>query len=225
MSTAEVAQMITAAIQPMITALNQQTDERINRIIGESNQRIQLLEQEIAALRAASTPVRRGNVQKSMMDMKAFQKIAIFKDGHAKWKTVRVQIESLAEIAFPGAGRKTLKWAQNLGASPIEYLEGTGEFAASPPNGVSHEFAHHIGQELAITLSYLTEGEAENMLNNAGEGRGLEARRRLRQRSDPRSNARDLVDTQRSIRPPRCKSMSDALPSLERWEESLRHAT
>ena len=100
MTAPEIVQLVVSALEPVLTNLSRESDERIQRVIGEAYQRAQAIEQEVAELHATSN-ARRGNGYKSMMDMKAFQKIHTFKDGHAKWKTVRSQIEHLAEIAFP----------------------------------------------------------------------------------------------------------------------------
>ena len=150
------------------------------------------------------------------MEYKAFTKIANFKDGPAKWRTFRAQVENLTETAFPGYGRTLLRWARGLGVQNLEFLEGTNEYTINPPAPITHEIAHRISSELAIALSYLLEGEAESILNNSGEGHGIEAWQRLQGRFDPRSNARDLVDTQKIIRPQQCKNLGDVLPALEK---------
>ena len=156
------------------------------------------------------------------MEHKAFTKTTNFKDGPGKLPTFRTQVENLVETAFPGQGRKALRWARVLGGQGLEFLEGTNEYNVNPPAPLTHEIAQRFSSELAITLSYLLEGEAESILNNSGEGHGIEAWQRLQGRFDPRSNARDLVDTQLIFRPPQCKSFNEVLPALERWGESLR---
>ena len=131
-----------------------------------------------------------------MMEQKAFTRIEKFKDDQAKWRSVRAQIENVAEMACPITGRKTLKWARSLGNNDMKYNEEQEALiGAIPPNPATHEDAYNFGQDLAVTLSYLFDGEAEAIRCNAGEGFGLDAWRRPQQRLDPRSKARDLVDT------------------------------
>ena len=219
---AEIVQLLAAAIQPILADMNRQSDERFQRVATEAKQRIQALEAEIANLRDNRVqPPNRGH--RNLMEHKAFTKIANFKDGPGKWRTFRTQVENLVETALPGQGRKVLRWARGLGGQSLELLEGTHEYNVNPQAPLTHEIAQLISSELAITLSYLLEGEAESILSISGEGHGIEAWQRLQGRFDPRSNARDLVETQKTIRPPQCNSLSEVLPALERWEESLRH--
>jgi hypothetical protein len=229
---AEIAQLLAEAMRPMMTQLSQQSDERIQRMTQESDQRvhqimtdaqneIRRLENEIRELRDNRGANNNANM-KSMMDQKAFSKIDRFRDGHPKWKAFRTQVENLAEITYPGEGRKALRWARSIGASEIMYDDAGKVFNFMPPDQTTHATAHKIGQDLSVTLSYLLDGEADSILSNSGEGMGLDTWRRLQQRFDPKSNARDLVDSQRIVKPPQCKTLSELLPALERWEDAVR---
>ena len=228
MSAGEVAQLVAEALTPVLSQMGREHDERIARIMVDAQQHITRLDTEIAQLRTnqqdqAQQQRPQNDRRKSMMEQKAFTRIEKFKDGQAKWRSVRAQIENLAEMAYPNKGRKILKWARSLGSNDMRYNEEQEAFiGVIPPNPATHEDAYNVGQDLAVTLSYLLDGEAEAILCNAGEGFGLDAWRRLQQRFDPRSKARDLVDTQRIVKPPQCRTMSDILPALERWEEALR---
>ena len=99
-----------------------------------------------------------------MMEQKAFTKIDKFKDGSIKWKSLRTQVENLAEITFPGEGRRILQWARSLGSSELIWDDLGDAFNFQPPAPVKHIKSYHVGQDLAITLSYLLEGEAEAIL-------------------------------------------------------------
>ena len=113
-----------------------------------------------------------------------------------------------------------MQWARSIGNDEIRFNEQTHHFNFHVPNEISHKQANSINQDLAMTLSYVLEGEAESIMTNASEGAGFDGLRRLQQRFDPRSNARDLVDSQRIIHPPTCKTLHELLPALERWEDA-----
>jgi hypothetical protein len=189
----------------------------------EANRQINRLEQDLHQLQAqvAQRPVR-DVPNRNMMESKAFAKIDKFRDGPAKWKSLRSQIENIAEITFPGSGRAVLQWARSIGNDEVRFNREAKVFNFMPPPEVTHQAAFIIGQDLAIALSFILEGEAEAILANSGDGNGLETWRRLQQRFDPKSNARDLVDAQKIINPAPCKSMRDVLPALEKWEDALR---
>ena len=206
-SSAEIVRLVAEAIQPIIAELSRTSEERIQRMVGEAQREINRLEVEIQQIRAgqqgqAANADRRDAPHRHMMDQKAFTKIDKFKEGHMKWESLRTQIENLAKMTFPQEGRKALRWARSIGATDLQYNENGNVYTMMPPDGVTHARAHIISQDQAIALSYLLDGEAESILANAGEGSGLDAWRRLQQRFDPRSDARDLVDSQRIVRPP-----------------------
>ena len=221
MAAGEVVQLVTEALTPILRELNRQSEERLQNLMTEANRQITRLEQEIVQLRERP-PQRRDAPVRNMMESKAFTKIDKFRDGHAKWKSIRSQIENLAELTFPGIGRNVLQWARSIGIDELRYNREANTFNFLPPAETTHLVAFTIGSDLAIALTYVLEGEAEAILTNSGDGNGLEAWRRLQQRFDPRSNARDLVDTQRIIKPTPCKTMQEVLPALEKWEDSLR---
>lgn len=216
---AEIVQLVSQSVQPLITELSRQSEERLQRVIGEANEQIRRLEQRIADMNINQP---RNDANRSMMDAKSFNKIDRFSAQHNKWRSFRTQVENMSESVYPRVGRKLLKWARGLGYQEI-VLQEDDEFNHDPPEGITHEATNRISQDLAATLSYLLEGESESILNNAGDGNGLDAWRKLQQRFDPKSNARDLVDTQKIIRPPQCKSLNDVLPALEKWEEAVRN--
>ena len=224
MSTAEIVQMVAEAMRPIVTELSNQSETRMQRVIQDANAEIRRLEISITQLQENQEAARgaRRDAQKSLMDHKGFQKIEKFKDGHAKWKTIRMQFENLTEIVYPGVGRQLMRWARSIGNDELRYNYETGLFNFQPPNGIAHAQTNAMSQDLAMALSYVLEGEAESIMTNAGEGSGLDAWRRLQARFDPRSNARDLVDSQKIIHPPTCKSLHELLPALERWEEAIR---
>jgi hypothetical protein len=227
MSAQEMATMVADILRPLVNELSQRSEERLRTVINDANNEIRRLELQITELREhqeqgeAARGARR-DVTRTIMDHKGYQKIEKFKDGSTRWKTIRMQFENLTELVYPGVGRQLLRWARSIGADELRFNEQTRLFNFHPPNEVTHQQAHAIGQDLAMALSYVLDGEAEAIMCNAGEGAGLDAWRRLQQRFDPRSNARDLVDSQRVIHPPQCKTLQEMLPALERWEEAIR---
>ena len=200
MSAAGIAEIVSHSIHPVLTELNRQSDERLAQLVQEANTKIRQLETEIKELKASGQSTR--SKEKNIMEFKAFQKIDRFREGYGKWKTFREQVENLVELGFPRAGRATLRWAKNMGMHAIEWDDVAMEYNHKPP--VDHEIANQISEDLYVALSYLVDGEAESIKNNAGEGNGVEAWRRLQQRFDPKSKARDLVDSQKIIRPAQC---------------------
>ena len=224
---AEVVQLVAEAMRPIINDLTQHSEERAMRLLGDAHREIQRLENDIRQLRdQAVNPGGRGNAaarMKNMMDQKVVNKIGWYKDGHQKWKSLRTQIEKLSELTHPSEGRRALRWARSVGATDLKYREDGEVYNMMPPHDVTHQRAWIISQDLAIALSYILDGGLDLILSNAGEGQGLDAWRRLQQRFDPKSNARDLVDSQRIVRPPQCKTLGELLPSLEKWEDAVRH--
>ena len=223
----KVVQLVAEATRPIINDLTQHSEERVTRLLGDAQREIQRLENDIRQLRdQAVNPGGRGNdaaKMKNMMDQKVSSKIEKYKDGHLKWKSLRTQIENLAELTYPSEGRRILRWARSAGATDLEYREDGEVYNMMPPHDVTHQRAWTSSQDLAIALSYILDGEADSILSNAGEGQGLDAWRRFQQRFDPKSNARDLVDSQRIVKPLQCKTLGELLPALEKWEDAVRH--
>ena len=120
---AEMVQLVAQAMQPVLTELNRQGEERMTRIVGDATEQIRRLEQQLTELRAQQPP--RNNGVRGMMDAKAFAKIGAFKDGAGKWRSFRTQVENLAESAYPGFGRRTLRWARGLGYQEFTYTKAT----------------------------------------------------------------------------------------------------
>ena len=223
---AEVVLLIAEAMRPIRTDLTQHSEERVTHLLGDAQREIQRLENDIRQLREQVVNPGRGNDaarMKNMMDQKVFNKIEKYKDGHLKRKSLRTQIENLSELIYPSEGRRVFRWARSVGATNLKYREDGEVYNMMPPHDVTHQRAWIVSQDLAIALSYVLDGEADSILSNAGEGQGLDAWRRLQQRFDPKSNARDLVDSQRIVKPPQCKTLGALLPALEKWVDAVRH--
>lgn len=121
---AEVVQLVAEAMRPIINDLTQNSEERVTRLLGDAQREIQRLENDIRQLRdhQAMNPGGRGNdaaKMKNMMDQKVFSKIEKYKDGHLKWKSLRTQVENLAELTYPNEGRRVLRWARSVGATDL----------------------------------------------------------------------------------------------------------
>ena len=125
MTSAEIVQMVAEALRPIVLELSQQSEQRIQRVIQDANNEIRRLEISITQLQenqeAAQEAMRgaRRDVTKSLMDHRGFQKIEKFKDGHAKWKTIRMQFENLSEMVYPGVGRALMRWARSIGNDEV----------------------------------------------------------------------------------------------------------
>ena len=117
---------MTEAIRPLIMELSQQSETRIHRLVGDAQAQITRLENEIQQVREqnrANPGEGRHGSSKNMMDQKVFSRIDKFKDESLKWKSLRTQVENLAELTYPDAGREVLGWARSIGASGLRYHE------------------------------------------------------------------------------------------------------
>ena len=143
-----------------------------------------------------------GGKLRSIMDIKAFNKMDTFKGtGWLKWKGKFMSLARLAHLRAPAL----LQGA----ATHAAVIVGNWE---DPFKLFTYADQEAFGADLIATLQFLLEGEPLDILNNcAHNGSGTELWRRLDRRYNAPTRSKELNDMNGVLNPECAKSMRDVM--------------
>ena len=223
----EIAQRVQnqeAMIQRMQGVINQQVEEARRSAAAMEEMRQQLrqgaqVQQAIQQLpQQLAEAVRDNRPQRLLVDNRGLGKPGMFSNRDEDFLTWTRKTANYVSSVFPNS-KTIMGLAADAAAGPGIAVDTAA--LAEEALDIEPEEAMELDRQLYAALMTLTEGDGFDVVIGSGDGRGLDAWRRLHKRYDPLTQNKSRGLLKEVLQPPRSK-IDDLLASLERHEELVR---